>query len=234
MTDWDFPPGTPPGTVEPLGACGWGINLKDFPDVNPVVVVGYKVDYDNVASMWYADVAFDQAPRYGTYVRFAVSRYQPVSAPGNEVSPVVMSDFSKLSPDRTLTVSRCKVRIPASGGHKEKQIDGLSISIWGIPGPGTASGQNLFEVTLERKYLEGTNSLAWEAIHAPFEAVAVPPKDYKPPLPQLATHETLLWYGEVSRDSCVDRMLVVREYEQWPDRTGKPAKLLFYADAWEL
>jgi hypothetical protein len=29
-------------------------------------------------------------------------------------------------------------------------------------------------------------------------------------------------------------MLVVREYEQWPDRTGKPAKLLFYADAWEL
>jgi hypothetical protein len=234
LTDWDFPPGTVPGNAEPLGACGWGINLKDFPDVSPVVVVGFKVSYDKVAGMWYADVAFDRAPRYGTYVRFAVSRYQPVSAPGNEVSPVVMSDFSKLSPDRTLTVSRCKVRIPASGSHKEKQVDGLAVSIWGIPGSGNAAGLNLFEVTLERKYLEGTNSLAWEAIHAPFEAVAVPPNDYKPPLPQLASNEKLLWYGEVSRDSCVDRMLVVREYEQWPDRTGEPAKLLFYADACEL
>jgi hypothetical protein len=234
LTDWDFPPGTTSGTVEPLGACGWGISLKDFPDVNPVVVVGYKVNYDGGAGMWYADIAFDRAPRYGTYVRFAVSRYQPVSCPGNEVSSVVMSDFSKLSPDRTLTVSRCKVRIPASGGQKEKQVDGLAVSIWGIPGPGTAAGQNLFEVTLERKYLEGTNSLAWEAIHAPFEAVALAPKDYKPPLFQLASNERLLWYGEVTRDSCVDRMLVVREYEQWPDRTGKPAKLLFYADAWEL
>jgi hypothetical protein len=234
LTDWDFPPGTATGTAEPLGACGWGISLKDFPDVNSAVVVGFKVNYDNVAGMWYADVAFDRAPRYGTYVRFALSRYQPVSAPGNEVSTVVMSDFSKLSPDRTLTVSRCKVRIPASGSQKEKHVDGLAVSIWGIPGPGTSAGQNLFEVTLERKYLEDSDSMAWEAIHAPFEAAAVFPKDYKPLLPQLETNEKLLWYGEVLRDSCVDRMLVVREYEQWPDRTGNPARLLFYADAWEL
>jgi hypothetical protein len=82
--------------------------------------------------------------------------------------------------------------------------------------------------------MEDSNSLAWEATHGPFEGAAVSPRDYKPPLPQLDTNEKLLWYGEVSRDSCVDRMLVVREYEQWPDRTGSPAKLLFYADAWEL
>lgn len=235
LTDWDFPPGAPAGPrAEPLGACGWGINLKDFPDVGNVVVVGYKVSFDNATKMWYADVAFDRAPRYGTYVRFAVARYQPVSRPGNEVSPLVMSDFSKLSPDRTLTVSRSKVRIAAAGGHGEKQVDGLAISIWGIPGPGTTAGANLFEVTLERKHLRGTGSLAWQAIHPTFNGVAVPPADYKPPLPPLASNEKLLWYGEVSRDSCVDQMLVVREYEQWPDRTGSPGQLLFYADAWEL
>jgi hypothetical protein len=234
LTDWDFPQGTALEAKEPLGACGWGIGLRDFPDVNPVVVVGYKVNYDKVTSMWYADVAFDRAPRYGTYVRLALSRYQPVSAPGNEISSVVMSDFSKLSADRTLTVSRCKVQIPASGNERERHVDGLAVSIWGIPGPGTAAGQNIFAVTLERRHMEDSNSLAWEATHGPFEGAAVSPRDYKPPLPQLDTNEKLLWYGEVSRDSCVDRMLVVREYEQWPDRTGSPAKLLFYADAWEL
>lgn len=239
LTDWDFPSSSvvPPPSGEPLGACGWGLKLQDFPDVPSAVVVGYKPGYDISAGMWYADVVFDSAPRYGTYVRLAIVRYQPVSTIANEVSTVVISDFAKLSAERTLTISRCKVKIPAKDNNKEKVEDGLAISIWGIPGPGTTApsgGQNLFEVTIERKHCEGTDSLGWDVVHNAFDGEDTAPVEFKAPIPAPASNEKLLWYAEVTRQSCVDRMLVIREYEQWPDRTGKPAKLLFYADACEL
>lgn len=68
-------------------------------------VVGFPVQFDAAADRWYADVEFDLGPqlRWFPFLSLAVVRYQPASAPGCHVSPVVVTAPVQLPARRTLT-----------------------------------------------------------------------------------------------------------------------------------
>jgi len=53
---------------------------------------------------WFADIGVPDTASYCPLVRFAVARYQSDSLMDLELSPVVLTDFVTLLPDRTLTV----------------------------------------------------------------------------------------------------------------------------------
>jgi hypothetical protein len=233
LMNWDFPPEDEfaaggSGTVQEVGACGWDLQLQEYrgqaTEVK-VAVVGYKPKYDQALKKWFADVVFDRAPRYGTFVRFAFVRYQPLSREGCEISKVALSDFAKLAVDRTLTIQRATRTVNGKEQHC------LAISIWGIPNP---SGTNDFEVTLERKHYSKTKTLAWQAVTKQPKGSTSDPDGFNPEVPP--PKEQMLWYQEISRDECVDKMLVIREYETITKAIddGNSGRLLFYADACEV
>ena len=71
-----------------------------------VFALGYEVAHDPGRDLLWCDIAIDPAPdSYFPMVRLALARYQPDSVPGCELSPVVLTDFVQIPPERTVTVS---------------------------------------------------------------------------------------------------------------------------------
>jgi hypothetical protein len=235
------------------GACGWDLSATDEHGLTTsVAVVGYKVVFDPILKACYADIVFDRAPLYGTFVRLALARYQPFSLRGMELSKIVMSDFALLAPDRTLTVTRRKVTVTENG--RAKQHDGIGVAIWGIfnpelaaapanpecPGPDAVKPRrNEYRVVLERKAYKHTDSLEWDdpieiSSMCTWDSHAACDKDVSQRPPNVHSGDSLLWYGEIRRQSCVDRLLVVYEYEFTPADGPRAGKRIFYADALSL
>jgi len=84
-----------PGHVEPR---------LDLP-VAGQTVVGFPVHFDEASDRWFADVEFDLGAglHWFPFLRLALVRYQPVSAPGCHVSSVVVTAPVQLPAKRTLT-----------------------------------------------------------------------------------------------------------------------------------
>ncbi len=79
--------------------------LREMPS-KKVNVAAFDVQYNEDRQLWYADLFFDpeMSTSYYPFVRLALARYQPYSVTDVELSPVVLSDFIQLAPDRQLTV----------------------------------------------------------------------------------------------------------------------------------
>jgi hypothetical protein len=67
-------------------------------------VAGFEVAYNNERKLWYADLQFNsqRVTSYYPFVRLALARYQPNSIPDAHLSPVILTDFMQLAPDRHL------------------------------------------------------------------------------------------------------------------------------------
>lgn len=70
-------------------------------------VLGHAVHYDKDRNLWFADVdvEINDDQKYFPFVRLALVRHQPQSAPGCQISAVVVTDPIQLPPMRTLTAS---------------------------------------------------------------------------------------------------------------------------------
>jgi hypothetical protein len=81
------------------------LTLRELPGI-PVDVAAFDVAYNEERRLWYADLAFDTqlSTSYYPFVRLALARYQFYSVEKLELSPVVLSDFIQLAPDRHLNI----------------------------------------------------------------------------------------------------------------------------------
>ncbi|MBB3753778.1 hypothetical protein FHT44_006300 [Mycolicibacterium sp. BK634] len=75
---------------------------EDAPAV--VTVAGHPVAFDSERNLWFCDISID-TQSYGPLVRLALARYQPYALPEAKLSPIVLSDFVQLAPDRSVIVS---------------------------------------------------------------------------------------------------------------------------------
>jgi hypothetical protein len=82
--------------------------LPDQPRFS-VTIVGYPVHDDE--GRHYSDVLLDPTTSYYPFVRLALTRFQPDSLRGRECSTVVLTDFTQLTPTRSVTVQRRQPRV---------------------------------------------------------------------------------------------------------------------------
>jgi hypothetical protein len=80
------------------------IQLQELEAPARVTVVGFPVDFDE-AGRCFCDLRLDPGQSYYPFVRLALVRVQPKSVEGLEVSPVVITDFVQLTPDRGVTIA---------------------------------------------------------------------------------------------------------------------------------
>jgi hypothetical protein len=86
-------------------ATGTDLVLEETAVTQRVLAVGHRVEFDPDRKLWYCDIHIDAGDVYCPFVRLALTRYQPDSLPGLELSRVVLADFVQLWPDRQVTVS---------------------------------------------------------------------------------------------------------------------------------
>ena len=79
---------------------GYAVPLAEV-DGQTVTVVGHQPQYDLDRRLWYCDVQLDAGAAYTPMVQLALARYQPYSVSGVEISPVVLTDYVQLLPQRT-------------------------------------------------------------------------------------------------------------------------------------
>ena len=62
--------------------------------------------WDAGRQSWFVDLEFDTQDAYFPFVRLGLTRFQPRSMPGRELSPMVSTVFMQTLPERTLTCTR--------------------------------------------------------------------------------------------------------------------------------
>lgn len=84
---------------------GIPVSLAEMSD--PVRVAGHEVAFDATRKLWYCDIVIRQEAiaTYWPFVRLALVRFQPHSIAGMHLSPVVLTEFLQVAPDRTATVT---------------------------------------------------------------------------------------------------------------------------------
>jgi hypothetical protein len=67
-------------------------------------VAGFEVEFNAERKLWFADLQFNsqRVTTYYPFVRLALARYQPDSIANAHLSPVILTDFMQLVPDRRL------------------------------------------------------------------------------------------------------------------------------------
>lgn len=70
-------------------------------------VAPHQVGFDPQRKLWYADIAIrPPTDTYMPFVRLALARYNPVSVHGAHLSPIVVTEFQQLTPDRMVVTTR--------------------------------------------------------------------------------------------------------------------------------
>jgi hypothetical protein len=69
-------------------------------------ILGFDVQFDAERGLWFADIPLTVADEPWPFVRLGLVRYQPASRPGKEISPVVVTDFAQLPPNRKASFTR--------------------------------------------------------------------------------------------------------------------------------
>jgi hypothetical protein len=80
------------------------VTLAELPSTL-VSVAPHAVAPDMQRKLWYCDIVLTPGEAYTPFVRLALARYQPNALPGAELSPVVLTDFAQLAPDRWVTLN---------------------------------------------------------------------------------------------------------------------------------
>jgi hypothetical protein len=130
----------------------FGVTLAEVADQSNLIgVAPYPVSYDATRSLWYADVTLNVGAAYFPFVRLALARYQPNSIADAHLSPIVLSDFAQLPPDRTLQLT-----FNADKQHIALALEGISYR------PNAETPRRRIEARIERKRTDMTGDLAWE------------------------------------------------------------------------
>lgn len=87
------------------------LTLAEFGQTPPgrhpgVSVVGHPVAYSPERDLWFADIVLDPGEASWPFLRLALTRFQPWSVAGVELSPVAIVDFIHILNDRTASVTR--------------------------------------------------------------------------------------------------------------------------------
>jgi hypothetical protein len=87
------------------------LTLAEFGQTPPgrhpgVTVVGHPVTYSPERDMWFADIDVDPGEAAWPFLRLALTRFQPWSVEGAELSPVAIVDFVQILNARTASLTR--------------------------------------------------------------------------------------------------------------------------------
>ena len=120
-----------------------------LPDTSPlrVNVAPHAVGYDEERQVWYCDIVVDPGKSYFPFIRLALARYHPVSAPRAHLSPIVTTEFLQLTPDRFATVAPAKTRKQYTVGvygHAYTSGPGAA-----NPSTGAAAKKPIVKITVE-------------------------------------------------------------------------------------
>ena len=176
-------------------------------------IAAFRPVWDPHRKARFCDIEFSTGTTYFPFVRLGLARYQAMSIPGCELSPIVSTAFVQTVPNRTLT---CSI-----GG------DGAAALVVSGPAPssslGTAGvvlGTNVMEAVVEAQEPTITDPfLGWTAIGGavPLDGVVNP-------------DGTATWSGSVPAADGLGRRLrvAVREFELHPsdDRSTQPSTTL--------
>ena len=141
---------------------GTDISLLEAPG-HTVAVVGHQPEYDAVRGLWYCDLQLDAGSSYFPFVKLALPRYQSHSIPGQQLSKVVLPDFTQLVAERTATLTKIgrsgvAVSLRGPGGFTKNTLE-LT------PDPNNRLGLSRFAVAqIERLPVGATTDLAWSAV----------------------------------------------------------------------
>jgi hypothetical protein len=138
-----------------------------------VHVVGHRVQWDQVRSLWYCDIELDPGATYMPFVRLAVVRYQPNALAGAKISKVVLCEFAQVLPRRRSTFARtgAKVAFTLRGtvpehGPMQFPLDSeyQDISFIPLPGQTAETGRNKVELVLQTRDPALDTDLAWSDV----------------------------------------------------------------------
>lgn len=111
--------------------------LAELP-AQEVDLVSVTPKYDAARGLWYADLQLKVGTTYFPFVRLGLARYQSHSIPGARLSPVVLSDFVQVAPDRRVeydlgnVVANGSLGVRVSGpghGMADGPINGAAIVV---------------------------------------------------------------------------------------------------------
>jgi hypothetical protein len=140
-TDWGVDPiwQTEP-TAATLGPAQFGNAVAHAPELTiaednrvTVSVAAHAVQFDERRKLWFSDVDVDLGQSYFPFLRLVLARYQPSSVRNAHLSPVIVTGFIQLPPNRTVTVT------PLDADRFTIRVDGLTYrrNAWH---PGTTGG----------------------------------------------------------------------------------------------
>jgi hypothetical protein len=247
VTQWGVDPiwksQTLPQFIKKTDFCGYqdsddGCLLMEFPEdkTRLVNVVGYEVKYDNARRLWFTDIEIDPQKSYFPFVRLALVRYQPKSwyrtdrAPLEDarISPVAISDFAQLTPNRWAHVHKVDhktVNLCVSGVSYDSASEGKQ-------------GPSVLQVSIQQRWHRVEGSVGWITTKGPMRDFQVDTKAGVTTWQKtLQLDHSNFWYKY---------RLLIEEFDQiYGDGDGTlnskrnfdqtyPAERLVYADTFEL
>ena len=180
--------------------------LPGEPGTPAVDVAPHLVHYDDERQLWYADVVVDPGPAYAPFIRLALARYQPISAPGSHLSPAVTAEVVQLLPDRVAVLRRedpTSVSVAVYGhaprqprsrppsvefgvqqmgaGSTELDWEELpGVSVQGLAVPGPVADLPLLRAVVVRLPRERAEGERWRLVVTEVEVRAVDPEHLDP------------------------------------------------------
>ena len=152
-----LPPGPLPTSFRNAQSVVTGLKLRENTS-QAVNVALFEPVYDSDRDRWFCDIELDTAAAYFPFVRLALARYQQMSIPGKELSPVVLADITQTFPDRSLTL----IRDPNEFSNMRLSLRGPAPKARRTFDGGTVIGTNLVTIQIEQQ-VAGINdeSLGW-------------------------------------------------------------------------
>jgi hypothetical protein len=190
-----------------------------------VSVLGYRRVWNPDLKLWYCDVGLKQVPSMGCFVRLVLTRYQPYSEEGFELSQPSVADFIQVSAKRTITVMRDAV----DATNKSLRVIIAEPSDEGRTplSENSPSGDGVthkFEVEVYQPCTTPDGHLIGWVPDKSIQLLLEPSK-----LPEVLWAGKLIWPQVTGA-----RRLVVRELEVWNTSTGTPQSREVFSNAIDL
>lgn len=180
-----------------------------------VLASGHEVGFDADRDLWYCDIQIN-ATSYFPFVKLGLARFQPESVNGMHLSPIVVTDFCQLAPDRFATVT-----IPFEPGPPGRRVVSLAGQSYERAGSETVAP--LVRVSIERLDPDVDSELGWTAVGNSTD---------------LDRKNSSFWSGQIiipKAPSGTKQRLVIEEFER--HRTGGTpvfGQRLVYSDIIDL
>lgn len=202
------------------GVIGGGLPVPGV--AGTVTVSGHEVRFDPVRDLWYSDIVIT-GNSYFPFVKLGLARFQPESVAGAHLSPVVVTDFCQLAPNRSVTV------VPAlDAGPGTYRV--VTVRGQGYDRAGGVALYPLVRVSVERQDPNVATDLGWTQVGASVELARNP----NAPLSDME------WSGQIavpSPPAGTKQRLVIEEFERHRINPAPDTTLglrLVYGDAIEL